>query len=156
LKLATLLYIKNIGGDFLLIERTQKPNRGFWSPPGGKLITDIAESPFACAVREMKEECGFDTKTADWTLRGIVTEKNYPDIGNLMLFAMEYGIAVNEIPPESPEGKFGFFNPSIIRSLHIPPVDKLYLWDFVLNNKKSVFCIDVDCNDGKYTGKIEK
>ena len=55
-KVATLLYCFNDRDEVLLIERLHEPNRGFWSPCGGKLHTDEGESPYACACREAREE----------------------------------------------------------------------------------------------------
>ena len=59
-KVATLLYCFNEQDEVLLLERAQEPNRGLWSPCGGKLKTDIGESPYACACREAREEIGLD------------------------------------------------------------------------------------------------
>src|SRR5437867_12981835 len=53
-KIATLLYCFNDQDEVLLLERTQEPNLGLWSPCGGKLHTDEGESPYACACREAK------------------------------------------------------------------------------------------------------
>src|SRR5262245_6754092 len=55
-KLATLLYCFNASDEVLLLERAQEPNLGLWSPCGGKLRTDIGESPYTCACREAQEE----------------------------------------------------------------------------------------------------
>ena len=57
-RIATLLYCFNERDDVLLLERAQEPNRGFWSPCGGKLRMDMGESPYACACREAAEELG--------------------------------------------------------------------------------------------------
>ena len=57
-KIATLLYCFSERGEVLLLERAQEPNRGLWSPPGGKLHTESGESPYACACREAQEELG--------------------------------------------------------------------------------------------------
>ena len=57
-KVATLLYCFNESDETLLLERVQEPNRGLWSPCGGKLHTDVGESPYACACREAQEELG--------------------------------------------------------------------------------------------------
>jgi ADP-ribose pyrophosphatase YjhB (NUDIX family) len=59
-KIATLLYCFNERDEVLLLERAQEPNRGFWSPCGGKLKMDIGESPYACACREAHEEMGVE------------------------------------------------------------------------------------------------
>ena len=56
--IATLLYLFNEQDEVLLLERTQEPNRGMWSPCGGKLKTDAGESPYSCACREAFEEVG--------------------------------------------------------------------------------------------------
>ena len=59
-QIATLLYAFNERGDVLLLERAQEPNRGLWSPCGGKLRTETGESPYACACREAAEELGLE------------------------------------------------------------------------------------------------
>ena len=68
MKLATLLYIKNDNGDYLLLERVKNPNKGLFSPPGVKLDVHLAESPIECAVREANEECGIESNNEDWKL----------------------------------------------------------------------------------------
>ena len=55
-KISCLLFAKNNVGEILLIQRKKKPNRGYWSPPGGKLEMDIGESPFECAIREARTD----------------------------------------------------------------------------------------------------
>jgi ADP-ribose pyrophosphatase YjhB (NUDIX family) len=35
MKLATLLYIRNSVGEYLLMKRKRNPNQGLLSPPGG-------------------------------------------------------------------------------------------------------------------------
>ena len=61
----------------LLIQRKKKPNRGYWSPPGGKLEMDIGESPFECAIREAKEELAIELQLEQLRLFGYISEKNY-------------------------------------------------------------------------------
>jgi len=155
-KFATLLYIKNTNGDYLLLERVKEPNKGFLSPPGGKLDFDIAESPVACAVRECREECGFDSKTSDWKLIGIITEKSYPNIGDIMIFCFEYLNKINKLPDSSVEGKFRFVSPSGILNANIPDTDKLFIWNFVLKNKSSLFSIHIDCRTTPFRCIVEQ
>ncbi len=128
---------------------------GFLSPPGGKLKTDIAESPFQCAVREASEECGIDSKTTDWKLLGIVTEKNYPNIGNIMMFLLEYNKPVDKIPADFPEGSFEFVKETEIMKALIPESDKLYIWNFVLGNNDTFFSISIDCDKSPFGCSIE-
>jgi len=157
LKLATLLYIKNLKGEYLLIKRNNNPNKGLISPPGGKVKTDIPESPVSCAVREANEECKINSSTEDWQLIGIVTEKNYPNIGNLIIFCFEYKNTVDVLPPEMGEGNFVFIPSSDIYKYNLPETDKLYIWKFVLERKKSVFSIFIDCSDkNNIRGTIEQ
>jgi 8-oxo-dGTP diphosphatase len=155
LKLATLLYVKNSNGDYLLLERSNEPNKGLLSPPGGKLHLNNAESPYACAIREAKEECNIDSTASDWKLLGIITEKNYPNIGNIMLFLFEYKIVLNEKPKDFNEGKYIYIPKELILNSNIPESDKLYIWNFVLKNNNRFFSIHLDCDENPYKCTIE-
>jgi 8-oxo-dGTP diphosphatase len=152
---ATLLYIKNPQGGYLLLERSNEPNRGLLSPPGGKLHIHDAESPYQCAVREAGEECGIDSKETDWMLRGIITEKNYPKIGDIMLFLFEYKHSIDILPPAFSEGKFTFIDKKDILKSNIPETDKLYIWNFVLQDTGRFFSVYIDCESSPYKCTIE-
>lgn len=156
MKLATLLYIKNTNGEFLLLERVKEPNKGFLSPPGGKLKIDDIESPVACAVREAYEECSIKSHPTDWKLLGIITEKEYPNIGNIMIFCYEYLNKINTVPADSNEGRFKFVSPSEIKNANIPDTDKLFIWNFVLENKSNLFSIFIDCKTSPYRCIVEQ
>ena len=93
------------------MERRRDPNKGLMSPPGGKLDMEKAESPTACALREAYEECRIISSEKDWNLRGIITEKNFPGAGNIMIFMIEYIKLINELQPECEEGAFSFIHP---------------------------------------------
>ena len=138
------------------MERKNEPNRGFLSPPGGKLHTDVAESPHQCAVREANEECGIVSDVNDWKMIGIVTEKNYPGIGNLMIFLFEYDKRLNTIPIDSIEGRFVFVPPEKIGTSNIPDTDKLFIWNFVLKDTRDLFCININCDLNPFISKIEQ
>ena len=145
MKLATLLYIRNSKGEYLLMERRRDPNKGLMSPPGGKLDTEKAESPTACAVREAYEECRIRSCEKDWHLRGIITEKNFPEAGNIMIFLMEYIKLINDLPPECDEGAFSFIHPYNLPEHNIPLTDKFFIWDKILNEEK-IFIESLDCS----------
>jgi len=138
-----------------LIKRVKNPNKGFLSPQGGKIITDIAEIPLSCAVREAHEECSLISNTKDWILRSIVTERSYPNIENIMLFAFEYKNSISKIPEDSVEGSFSFVSPKDIYELNIPETDKLYIWKFVLGSSKEIFSIHIDCSKEPAEGFVE-
>jgi 8-oxo-dGTP diphosphatase len=138
------------------MERENEPNRGFLSPPGGKLHIHSAESPIECAIREANEECGIISNNKDWKLIGIVTEKEYPDIGNIMIFLTEYKGRLKEKPEDSIEGKFVFLNPDEIMNAKIPETDKLFIWKFVFKDMKDFFCIKIDCTKNPFEYKIEQ
>ncbi len=145
MKLATLLYITNGSGDYLLMKREREPNKGLLSPPGGKLHAEDAESPSVCAAREAFEECSMRTTPDDWLLKGIVTEKNYPGAGNIMLFLMEYKHAIDELPPPCNEGAFEFIKESNIMKSAIPETDRRFIWDMVLKSRNQPFIVTLDC-----------
>jgi 8-oxo-dGTP diphosphatase len=155
LKLATLLYIKNAKGEYLMLKRAHQPNKGLLSPPGGKLHIDDAESPFQCAVREASEECGIISRTTDWVLLGIITEKNYPHIGNIMLFLFEYKNKLDALPPDFNEGRFRFVPENEILQSNIPETDKLYIWKFVLNKDNGFFSVSIDCDKTPFMSTVE-
>jgi 8-oxo-dGTP diphosphatase len=147
MKLATLLYIKNPMGEYLLMERVKEPNKGLMSPPGGKLNTEEGESPSACAVREAHEECGIDSSGKDWLLKGIATEKNYPSIGNIMIFLMEYKNLIYELPETCNEGEFHFVHPDKFKNYNLPVTDNLFIWKNLLKDDGELVMITLDCSD---------
>jgi 8-oxo-dGTP pyrophosphatase MutT (NUDIX family) len=53
----------------LLMKRNKEPNYGLWVAPGGKI--EKYESPYECAIRELREETGLSAQTIQ--LRGIVS-----------------------------------------------------------------------------------
>ena len=93
----------------LLLERAQEPNRGFWSPCGGKLKMDIGESPYACACREAREEIGLEIAPPDLHLAGIVSEHGYQGQTHWLMFLFEVKVRLKSLPPPHAEGRFEFF-----------------------------------------------
>ena len=147
MKLATLLYIKNRKGEYLLMDRLKNPNKGMMSPPGGKLISEDAETPAECAAREAFEECKIISKTEDWKLIGIISEKNFPGIGNIMIFLMEYKILLNELPEKCNEGEFFFIHPDKFYEYDIPVTDREFMWEKILKSKGELFMMSLDCTN---------
>src|SRR5713226_635554 len=120
---ATLLYCFNERGEVLLLQRAREPNRGLWSPCGGKLHTDTGESPYACACREAQEELGLTLQPRDLHLTGIVSEHGYEGQAHWLMFLFEVTPRLNTVPPPQREGVFGFFSRSQLGSLKLPQTD---------------------------------
>ncbi|PYI82095.1 MAG: NUDIX hydrolase, partial [Verrucomicrobia bacterium] len=97
-KIATLLYCFNERDEVLLLERTQEPNMGYWSPCGGKLHTEIGESPYACACREALEEIGLSIEPRDLHLTGIVSEHGYEGRAHWLMFLFEVKPRLKTLP----------------------------------------------------------
>lgn len=146
MKLATLLYIRNEAGEYLLMKRRKDPNKGLMSPPGGKLKTESAESPDECAAREAFEECRLVSKKNDWLLRGIITEKNFPHAGNIMIFLMEYKNRLTKLPDPCNEGSFFFINPNDLFKQELPVTDREFIWKYIIESN-DVFMISLDCTN---------
>ena len=108
-KIATLLYCFNERDEALLLERAQEPNRGLWSPCGGKLRTDIGESPYVCACREAGEEMGLRITPKDLHLTGLVSEHGYQGREHWLMFLFEVRRRLRTCPPAHKEGRFAFF-----------------------------------------------
>src|ERR1043165_3310722 len=88
-KIATLLYCFNEEDEVLLMERLREPNQGLWSPCGGKLMTDLGESPYACACREAREEMAREVSPCDLHLLGMVSEYGYEGQAHWLMFLFE-------------------------------------------------------------------
>src|SRR5690349_5168945 len=98
-RIATLLYCFNERDEVLLLERAQEPNRGLWSPCGGKLKTDIGESPYACAAREAHEELGLQFSASDFHLTGLISEHGYQGHAHWLMFLFELKPRLRALPP---------------------------------------------------------
>src|SRR5687768_14814621 len=115
--IATLLYCFNDADAVLLLRRNQEPNRGLWSPCGGKLMTQEGESPYACACREAAEEIGLSLSPSDLHLAGLVSERGGPGDAHWLMFLFEVKVRVNQPPPPHREGEFAFFTRDALAQL---------------------------------------
>ncbi len=105
-KIATLLYVFNEPGEILLLERAQEPNRGFWSPCGGKLKMDIGESPYVCGCREAWEEIALKLAPPDLHLTGLISEHGYQGQTHWLMFLFEVKVKLKSLPPRACRGTF--------------------------------------------------
>ncbi len=122
-KVATLLYCFNERDEVLLMERAQRPNLGLWSPCGGKLHTEVGESPHACACREAWEEMGVKITPEELHLTGIISEQGYEGQSHWLLFLFEVKLKLTVTPEPHREGTFQFFSRDELASLKMPQTD---------------------------------
>ena len=156
-KVATLLYCFNARDEILLLERAQEPNRGFWSPCGGKLKMDLGESPYACACREAKEELGLEISVSDLHLAGLVSEHGYQGRTHWLMFLFEVKKKLTALPPPHEEGRFAFFARAKISGLHIPLTDREQIWPWFRRFRGGFFAAHCHCHaDGKNDWTLEE
>ena len=148
-KIAVLVFLENAAGEHLLLLRAKPPNLGIWSPIGGKLETATGESPFECAVRETREETGFVITADELHLFAMVAEKAYEGQSHWLMFLFRCRRAINVIPAEIDEGKFGFFSRAAIgTTLAIPETDRNALWPIYDNYRDRFVALKADCAPG--------
>jgi len=156
-KVATLLYCFSERDDVLLLERAQEPNRGFWSPCGGKLKMDLGESPYACACREAGEELGVGIRTADLHLTGLVSEHGYQGRTHWLMFLFEVKVKLQAPPPPHAEGRFQFFPREALASLKIPQTDRERIWPWFWQHRGGFFAAHCHCHpDGRNDWTLEE
>jgi len=156
-KIATLLYVFNEHDEILLLERAQEPNRGFWSPCGGKLKMDIGESPYACACREAQEEIGMLLAPADLHLTGLISEHGYQGQTHWLMFLFEVKKKLMVLPPAMSEGRFEFFPREKISGLKIPQTDREQIWPWFWQFRGGFFAAHCHCHaDGRNEWKLEE
>ena len=156
-KVATLLYCFNERDDVLLLERAQEPNRGLWSPPGGKLHQDDGESPHACAIREAGEELGLALTPPDLHLTGIVSEHGYEGNAHWLMFLFEVNPRLQHAPPEMREGRFAFHPRAALETLAIPQTDREQVWPLFWRHRGGFFTAHCRCHpDGRNDWTVEQ
>ena len=121
------------------MERLREPNRGLWSPCGGKLDTLIGESPYACACREAREEIGIAIRPLDLHLAGIVTEASLAGRSHWQMFLFEIKPPLACLPEPHAEGRFAFIDRVAIPSLKIPETDRQFIWPLFWKFRRGFF-----------------
>jgi 8-oxo-dGTP diphosphatase len=148
-KIAVLVFLENTSGEHLLMLRAKPPNLGVWSPIGGKLETDIGESPFECAVRETFEETGHKVDARDFHLFAIIAEKAYEGQAHWLMFLFRCKQPLTALPPEIVEGKFAFFSREAINTIPLPETDRTALWPIYDRYRDRFVSLKADCMPGK-------
>ena len=156
-KISTLLYAFDTQGRILLLERALDPNRGLWSPCGGKLKTTEGESPYACACREAFEEMGISLLATDLHLTGIVSEYGYQGTAHWLMFLFEIRRQINDLPPIHREGRFGFFHRQELDRIPLPETDRESIWPLFWKHRGGFFAAHCECLDnGTHTWTLEE
>jgi 8-oxo-dGTP diphosphatase len=156
-KIATLLYCFNERDEVLLLRRSQEPNRGLFSPPGGKLKTETGESPYACACREAAEEFGATLTAKDLHLTGLISEHGYQGQTHWLMFLFEVGPRISAVPPPHREGTFGFYSRAELGVLDLPDTDREQIWPLFWSHRGGFFAAHVHCHpDGTSDWTVEQ
>ena len=146
-KISCLLFIRNAEKEILMIRRNKAPNKGFWSPPGGKLNMSEGESPYECAKREALEETGVSLEDTDLSLFGYVSEKGYETTTNWLMFLFDCKKIFRKLPDDIDEGIFRFFSREAISKLPVPPSDHQLVWPFYDKRSEGFWGIRADCRE---------
>lgn len=156
-KVATLLYCFNAAEEVLLLERAQEPNRGFWSPCGGKLHMHDGESPYTCACREAGEEIGLALTPGDLHLTALVSEHGYQGNAHWLMFLFEVRRRLTVLPPAHAEGRFAFFPRPALAGLKIPQTDAERIWPWFWAHRGGFFAAHCHCHpDGRNEWTLEE
>ncbi len=155
-KISTLLYAFDDADRVLLLHRRREPNKGLWSPCGGKLKTDLGESPYACACREAAEEMGISLTAKELHLTGLVSEHGYAGQAHWLMFLFEIKPRIRAVPPEISEGVFGLFTVPELDGLALPETDRTYIWPLFWRNRGGFFAAHCHCHDdGSFAWTLE-
>ena len=145
MKLATLCYIMK-DDKTLMLYRNKKENdyhEGKWNGLGGKF--ESGETPEECAVREIKEETGFDIVNP--VLKGIITFPMFDKIEDWYVFLF----VIKEFSGEmidSPEGRLEWIDNEKIFQLNLWDGDKIFIpWLF----QEKFFSAKFNYDNGKFT-----
>lgn len=155
-KIAVLCDLRDEQGRILLLHRLKDPNRGMYSPVGGKLDTAIGESPAQCAKREIQEETGLDIPLDRLHLGGMISERGYEDQTNWLLFWYRVKGAVWVEPHDMREGRLDWHHPDDVERLSLPDTDRQIIWPMVRQHEGGFFAIHIDCSGGAMQWSVEQ
>jgi len=146
-KIAVLCDLRDASGRVLLIRRKKQPNKGLYSPIGGKLDVASGESPAQCARREIQEEAGLDVAIEDLRLIGLVSERGYQGETHWLMFLYRVTRPVEVQEQEIREGHLEWHEEESVASLPLPETDRAVIWPLVQERKGEFFAVHIDCGD---------
>lgn len=132
-----------------MLQRRKAPNKGLWSPIGGKLEMETGESPYQCAVRETYEEIGLEIDTSQLHLFCMIAEKAYEASNHWLMFLFDCTVPIYKLPENIEEGRFSFFTRDEINRLPIPETDRNGLWEIYDKFSDSFVCARANCDPGR-------
>ena len=134
-KVAVICLLRS-GDKWLLLERKNEPNKGLFTPVGGKL--NPFETPQDAAKREVREETGFEVADMDYC--GLLVETS-PLKYNWVSFVYVTGVDFKDPLPECNEGILHWVSTENLSSIRMPETDyKIY--EFVQQSKKFNFFVE--------------
>jgi len=154
-QIAVLVYLYDAEGRLLLLHRAQEPNRGLYSPIGGKLHMDEGESPLTCAIRETREEVEIELTPADLHLTGLVSETAYNDQTHWLLFLYEATHPVEVRRMTFREGTLEWHRWDDIPQLPLPTTDREIIYPLLRKYHDKFFHVHINCRNGAYDWRLE-
>lgn len=128
---ATLCVLKN-GKNFMLLKRLKDPNKGMFTPVGGKL--DPHEDPLKAAIRETWEETG--VRVDHMKFSGLLTESSpveYNWTNYVYLAEIDF-----IIPPPCNEGELKWISFDEVLNMPTPKTD-WFIYKYILDGKPFAF-----------------
>lgn len=113
-------------------------------------MTEIGESPYACAIREAKEEMDIDLSVEDITLTGVISECGYEGAGHWLIFLFEVLKKIDHVPADMREGRFQFFSKEELENLKISRTDREQIWPLFWKHRGGFF--SAHCHTDPMTG----
>ncbi|MBN1286375.1 MAG: 8-oxo-dGTP diphosphatase [Anaerolineae bacterium] len=120
----TLIYCRR-DDEILLMLRHKQPNKGLWVAPGGKI--ELSESPYECALRELREETGLRANHLHF--RGLVTETSPRADWQWMLFIYLTTDFTGAVVPDDREGALRWWPIAQVYSgaARMPQADQIFV-----------------------------
>ncbi len=155
-KIAVLCDLRDAAGRILLIHRAKEPNRGLYSPVGGKLETATGESPAMAASREIEEEAGIVVPVRRLRLVGMVSERGYLGQAHWLMFIYRAMDPVDVEPRTIAEGTLGWHDPASLETLPLPETDRRVIWPLILAHETGSFSAHIDCTGAEIAWTVEE
>lgn len=155
-KIAVLCDLRDANGRVLLIHRAKEPNKGLYSPIGGKLETAAGESPAQAARREIHEEAGIDVPIERLRLRLLVSEQAYLGETHWLMFVYRVTDAVEVKERDIPEGRLVWKTLEELPNLPMPETDAKYIWPALHDHENGFAALHIDCRESPIRSALEQ